>query len=162
MGQFVKTYAWLLSLVPVGMLVLAVFQFLRTRRKAGWGKVKTSCLFTPNTRHDGGRIVQTGPASLVVEAVNHGAGEVTIRTLKGRYRDGDVRDITLPIEDKKLKQGDRLARAIMPFDVLGEQYDGFYSEAGIELVDMWFEDTFGRKHKLKGVKKYLRAMRELA
>ena len=36
-------------------------------------------------------------------------------------------------------------------DKQGGQFDGFYNEAGNELVDVWFEDTFGRKHKLKGV-----------
>jgi hypothetical protein len=98
----------------------------------------------------------------LVEAVNHGAGEVTILALKGRYRDGSVSDITLRTTDQKLRQGDRLARAIMPIDQPGGQYDGFFNEAGIELVDMWFEDTFGRKHKLSRAKKYLRTMREMA
>ena len=46
----------------------------------------------------------------------------------------------------------------MPIDQPGQQYDGFYNEAGIELVDMWFEDSFGRKHKLKRVRKYLHTM----
>jgi hypothetical protein len=98
----------------------------------------------------------------LVEAVNYGAGDVTIFALKGRYRDGSVSDIALRTTDRKLRQGDRLARAIMPIDQLGEQYDGFYNEAGTELVDMWFEDTFGRKHKVKRVRKYLRTMREIA
>ncbi len=161
MAQFVNTHAWLLSLVPVAMLALAVLQFLRSRRRAGWGKIKTSCQITLNTSYDGDHVVQSGPPSVSVEAVNHGAGEVTIRALKGRYRDGSVCDISLRTADKRLKQGDRLTKAIMPMDVKGELYDGFYNKAGVELVDMWFEDTFGRKHKLKRVKKHLRALREL-
>ncbi len=142
--------------------MLGVWQILRTRRRARWGKVKTRCLFTPNTGRNGDRIVQTGPASLLVEAVNLGAREVTILALKGLYRDGSIGDIPLRSTVQKLSQGDRLARAIMPLDQPGEQYDGFYNEAGIELVDMWFEDTFGRKHKLKRVRKYLRTMQEIA
>jgi hypothetical protein len=97
----------------------------------------------------------------LVEAVNHGPGEVTILALKGSYKDGSVHDITLQNSDKNLGQGDRLARAIMPIDQLGGQFEGFYNKDGIELVDIWFEDTFGRKYILKHAKKYLRAMREM-
>ena len=143
-------------------LVLVIWQIYRTRRKARWGKVKTSCVFTPNTWRNGDRIVQTGPASLLVEVVNHGPGEFTILALRGNYKDGSVYDITLQTPEERLGQGDRLARAIMPIDQLGGQFDGFYNEKGIELVDIWFEDTFGRKHRLKHVKKHLRAMREMA
>ena len=121
--------------------------------------MKTSCLFTPNTRREGAVIVHTGPASLLVEAVNHGPGEVTIRALKGRYKDGKLCDIDLRTTERKLMQGDRIARAIMPLDRTGGLYDGLYNEKGFELVDIWFEDTFGRKHKLKRVRKYLRAIR---
>lgn len=160
MEQFVKTYAWLLSLVPLAGIMIGIWQILRTRRKARWGKVKTSCSFTPNTAHNGLCVAQAGPASLLVEAVNHGPEEVTVLALKGRYSDGSVSDITLHTV-QKLRQGDRLARAIMPIDQPGGQYDGFYNEAGGELVDMWFEDTFGRKHKLKRARKYLRAMGKL-
>ena len=142
--------------------MLVIWQIFRTRRRARWGKVKTSCIFTPNTRRNGDRIVQTGPASLLVEVVNHGPGEVTILVLKGSYKDGSVHNITLRTSEKKLGQGDRLARAIMPIDQLGEQFDGFYNEDGIELVDIWFEDTFGRRHILKRAKKYLQTMREMA
>ncbi len=98
----------------------------------------------------------------MVEAVNHGPGEVTILSLKGSYKDGSVHDITLQNSDKKLGQGDRMARAIMPIDQSGEQYDGIYNKDGIELVDIRFEDTFGRKHKLKHAKKHLRIMRKMA
>jgi hypothetical protein len=98
----------------------------------------------------------------LVEVVNHGPGEVTILALKGSYRDGSVHDITLRTSDQKLGQGDRLARAIMPIDQLGEQFDGFCNEDGIELVDIWFEDTFGRRHILNHAKKYLRTMRQMA
>jgi hypothetical protein len=142
--------------------VLVIWQIFRTRRRARWGKVKTYCIFTPNTGLHGDRIVQTGPASLLVEAVNHGPGEVTILALKGSYKDGSVHDITLRTSDKKLGQGGRLARAIMTMSPLGEQFDGFYNEDGNELVDIWFEDTFGRRHILKRAKRYLRKMREMA
>ncbi len=97
-----------------------------------------------------------------MEIINHGPGEVTILALKGRYRDGSVHDITLRTSDKKLGQGERLARSLMPIDQLGGQFDGFYNEDRIELVDIWFEDTFGRRHILKRAKKYLRTMREMA
>ena len=97
-----------------------------------------------------------------MEVVNHGPGEVKILVLKGKYKDGSVHDITLQTSDKKLGQGDRLARVIMPIDQLGEQFDGFYNEDGIELVDIWFEDTFGRRHTLKHAKKHLRTMHEMA
>jgi hypothetical protein len=159
MGQLVKTHAWLIGLVP---LAAFVWQIIRSRRRVGWGKVKTRCDFTPNTEQNGERIVQTGPASLLVEAINHGAGAVTISALKGRYRDGSISDIPLRSMNQKLGQGDRLPRAIMPMDKQGGQFDGFYNEAGNELVDVWFEDTFGRKHKPKRVRKYLRTMREIA
>jgi len=141
--------------------VLVIWQIFRTRWRANWGKVKTLCSFTPNTGRNGNRLIQTGPASLLVEVVNQGPGDVTILSLKGRYRDRSINDITLRTTDKKLGQGDRLARAIMPIDQSGGQYDGFYNEDGIELVDIWFEDTFGRQHTLKHVKKYLRAMRKM-
>ena len=85
-----------------------------------------------------------------------------IRALKAQYNDGSISDISLRATDKKLKQGERLARAIMPMDLAGGLYDGFYNQAGNELVDMWFEDTFGRKHKPKRVKKHLSALRNLA
>jgi hypothetical protein len=158
MRQIIETQAWLLGLVPLASFALAVWQFLRTRRRARWGKIKTSCLFTPNTRQDGDHIVQRGPVSLVVEAINQGPGEVTIRALKGQYKDGSIQDIALRV-DTKLKQGDLLAKAIMPLDAPGGIYDGFYNDAGVELVDLWFEDTFGRKHKLKNVRKHLTEMR---
>jgi hypothetical protein len=87
--------------------------------------------------------------------------EVTIIALKGRYRDGSVSDIALRTTAKKLRQGDRLTRAIMPVDQPGGQYDGFYNKAGVELVDIWFEDTFGRKHKLNRARKCIRAMGKL-
>jgi hypothetical protein len=99
----------------------------------------------------------------LVEAVNYGPGEVTILALKGQYTDGSVSNISLRTTDPKLsRQGDRLARIIMPMNQSNGQYDGFYNEAGIELVDMWFEDTFGRKHKLKRVRKHLRTLRGMA
>jgi hypothetical protein len=142
-------------------LALAIWQIIRSRRKARWGKVKTSCVFTSNRERNGDHIVQTGPASLLVEAVNHGPGEITILSLKGSYKDGSVHDIILQNSGKKLGQGDRLARVIMPIDQFGGQFEGFYNKDGIELVDIWFEDTFGRKHRLKHAKKYLRAMREM-
>lgn len=142
--------------------MLVIWQIFRTRRSAKWGKIKTSCIFTPNTGRNGDRIVQTGPASLLVEVVNHGPGEVTILALKGSYKDGSVHDITLRTSDKKLGQGGRLARTIMPMDQLGGQFDGFYNEDGSQLVDIWFEDTFGRRHILKRAKKYLRTMQEMA
>lgn len=142
-------------------IVLEIWQIFRTRRKAQWGKVKTLCSFTSNTEQNGVRVVQTGPPSLLIEAVNHGPGEVTIIALQGRYIDGSVRAISLGTTAHKLRQGDRLARAIMPIDQPGGQYDGFYNEDGIELVDIWFEDTFGRKHKLKRARKYLHAMGKL-
>ena len=83
-------------------------------------------------------------------------------SLKGKYGDGSVHDIKLRNTDKKLGQGDRLARIIMAIAQLGEQYDGFFNEDGTELVDMWFEDTFGRRHRLKRAKKYLRTMQKMA
>jgi hypothetical protein len=98
----------------------------------------------------------------LVEVVNHGPGEVTILALKGRYKDGSVHDITLRTTSKKLAQGDRLARVIMPIDQLSGQYDGFFNKDGTELVDIWFEDTFGRRHILKRAKKYLRSMEKMA
>jgi hypothetical protein len=96
-----------------------------------------------------------------LEAVNHGPEEVTIIALKGRYRDGSVNDIALRTTAEKLRQGDRLTRVIMPIDQPGGQNDGFYNEAGTELVDIWFEDTFGRRHKLRHARKYLRTMGKL-
>ena len=142
-------------------IVLEIWQIHRTRRKAQWGKVKTLCSFSSNTEQNGIRVVQAGPPSLLIEAVNHGPGEITILALKGRYRDGSVSAITLGTTAHKLRQGDRLARAIIPIDQPRGQYDGFYNEDGIELVDIWFEDTFGRKHKLKRARKYLRVMGKL-
>jgi hypothetical protein len=160
MAQFIGSSPWLLSLVPLAGLVLTVWQILRTRRSARWGKVNTLCQLTTNTKRNGDLIVQAGPASLLVEVVNYGPGEVTIHALKGRYRDGSIGEISLRATDQKLRQqGDRLARSIIPID--RGQYDGFYNEAGIELVDIWFEDTFGRKHKLKHVRKHLRTLREV-
>ena len=122
----------------MGLVALAglVWQIFRSRRRAGWGKVKTECHFTPNTEHKGERIVQTGPASLSVAVVNHGAGAITIRASEGCYRDGSISDIPLRSIDQKLSQGDRLARVIMPMDKQGGQFDGFYNEAGNELVDV--------------------------
>jgi len=164
MEQCITTYARrLLSLVPLaGLLIGGIWKIYRTRREAQWGKLKTFCVLTPNSIRNGARIEQTGPASLLVEAVNHGTGEVTIFALKGRYKDGSVSDITLQTTDKKLRQGDRLARAIMPMDQSNEQYAGFCNEAGSELFDMWFEDTFGRKHPIKNVKKHLMTLCEMA
>ncbi len=159
--QYIKTYAWLLSLIPLAMLALGIWQIIRTRRKSRWGKVKTSCVFTANMERNSDHIVQTGPESLLVEAVNHGPGEVTILSLKGRYKDGSIHDITLQNSERKLRQGDRIARAIMPIEQLGGQFDGFFNQDGMELVDIWFEDTFGRKHKLKHAKRFLQAMREM-
>ena len=90
--------------IMMGLVALAglVWQIFRSRRRAGWGKVKTECHFTPNTEHKGERIVQTGPASLSVAVVNHGAGAITIRALKGCYRDGSISDIPLRSIDQKL------------------------------------------------------------
>lgn len=116
------------------------------------GKGQNIKCFYSKHRRIGDRIVKTGPASLLVAAVNHSPGEVTILSLKGRYKDESVHNITLQNSVKKLGQGDRLARAIIPMDQLGGQFDGFYNKDGIELVDIWFEDTFGLKYLLKNVK----------
>lgn len=161
MEQLVTDYEWLLKLAPIVIIALGILQIYRTRRKAKWGKVKTSCKYASNTKREGGRIVQTGPASLVAEVTNYGPGEVTILALKGKYKDGSTNNITLRKSNKCLGIGDRLERTIMPMDEIGGIYDGFYSENGSELVNLWFEDTYGRIHKLSGVRKYLRKIGKL-
>lgn len=157
MLSLIKEYAWLITLIL--MCLSFAIAFYKARRKSQWGKIETSCLYEPNIKRESGRIIQTGPASLLVEAVNHGPGEVEILALKGQYRDESVKDIMLQNPNKKLKQGDRLGRTIMP--ELDEDHDGFYNEDGKELIDIWFEDTYRRKHKIKDVKKHLRAMRKM-
>ena len=86
----------------MGLVALAglVWQIFRSRRRAGWGKVKTECHFTPNTEHKGERIVQTGPASLSVAVVNHGAGAITIRA--GVVTEMEALDIHLRSIDQNL------------------------------------------------------------
>ena len=159
MEQLVTDYEWLLKLTPIVIIVLGIWTIYRTRRKAKWGKVKTLCKYDSNTKREDDRLVQTGPASLLTEVTNYGPGEVTILALRGKYRDGSKNNIALRKSNIRLGVGDRLDRAIMPFDKIGGMYDGFYSENGSELVNLWFEDTYGRKHRLNGARKYLRKMR---
>lgn len=85
MEQIVEKYSWFLKLLPLIAVIIGIWQLYRTRRKAGWGKIQTICTFMPNTKIEGNQIQQTGPVSLLVEAVNHGPEEVTIAALKGRY-----------------------------------------------------------------------------
>jgi len=160
MEQLVTDYDWLLKLAPIVIIVLGIWQIYRTRRKAKWGKVKTLCKYASNTKQEGDRTVQTGPASLLAEVTNYGPGEVTILALRGRYRDGSKNNIPLRRSNKELGVGDRLKRTIMPIDEIGGMYDGFYSKNGSELVNLWFEDTYGRRHRLSGIRKYLRKMRK--
>ncbi len=136
MEQLVTDHDWLLKLAPIVIIVLVIWQIYRTRRKARWGKVKTLCKSTSNTKQEGGRIVQTGPPCLLVEVTNRGPGEVTILALRGRYRDGSKSNVALHKSNKKLGVGDRLERTIMPIAEIGGMYDGFYSENGSELVTL--------------------------
>jgi len=160
MELFIKILDWLLKYSSLLAIALSIWAIYRTRRTARWGKVKTSCRYESNLSKEVSRLVQSGPAALLVEITNIGPEEINILSLKGKYRDGSKNCI--PLRDLKTKLGvsERLKRSILPIDEAGGAYDGFQNENEAELVDLWFEDTYGRKHKLRGVKKYLRKMRK--
>lgn len=156
MQQFIENYEWLIKFVPVVAITLGVWQIYCTRRKAKWGKITTSCRYSLNIKYEGDRVAQTAPAYIEVEASNLGPGEVTISALIGKYKDGSTSSIPLGGFKGSLGMGDSLKRTIMPLEENGKKFDGFYNENNSELVDLWFEDTYGRKHKLKNVKNYLK------
>lgn len=155
MHQFVTNYEWLLKLAPIVIIALIIWPIYHTRRKAKWGKVKTSCDYALNTKREGNRFSQTAPAFIVAEASNFGPGEVTISALKGKYRDGSISNIAIREINMSLGIGHQLERIIMPIEENGGKFDGFYNENGSVLVNVWFEDTYGRVHKLNNAKKYL-------
>ncbi len=160
MELMIKILDFLLKYSSLLAIALSIWALYRTRRKARWGIVKTSCAYESNLSKESRGTVQTGPASLLVEISNLGPEEINILSLRGKYRDGSKNSISLRDLNTKLGVSERLERAIMPFDEVGGAYDGFRNENGAELVNLWFEDTYGRKHKLRSVKKYLRKMRK--
>jgi hypothetical protein len=120
-------------------LSLSVYMALRDR-----GRLRTKSIFY--AAHDG------RPASMEVEAVNVGRRPVILRLVGGYYEDGGWN--SQYIGDRKtgvrLEENERFSENI---DDL--RYMVIDHETGVAVTDLWFEDTLGRRYRVKGAKKHL-------
>jgi hypothetical protein len=95
---------------------------------------------------------EDGTASIQVEAVNKGRRPIILKRLTFEYEDGSQRNECVGDYEKGMRLGEH--------EAFSEQIDRMHrmllSEDSAALTDLWFVDSIGRKHRVKGTKKNLR------
>lgn len=93
--------------------------------------------------------------SMCVEAVNAGRRPVILTVFGGYYENGQSRGTY--IGDYKtgvqLGENEKFSENI---DALHHML--FDQETGAAVTDLWFQDTLGRRHRVKGAKKHLQRL----
>lgn len=136
-SEIISAFAFAISVTSLG---LSAYVALRDR-----GRVRAKSTFYAATE---GR-----PASMRVEAVNIGRRPVILTLFGGYYENGCWSAVHIG----DYKRGVRLEEN----ERFRENIDGlhhmlFYPETGAAVTDLWFEDTLGRRYRVRGAKKNLK------
>lgn|SRR5690349_12700693 len=125
--------------ISVTSLSLSAYVALRDR-----GRLRTKSTFYAANEHR--------PALIRVEAVNVGRRPVLLRLFGGYYKNGSWSGTYIG----NSTTGHRLAEnEIFSEDIDDVHHMLFDHESGTNIVDLWFEDTLGRRYRVKGAKKHL-------
>lgn len=133
MNQYLPIIAIVISIIS-----LSVSIFLAWRDR---GRLKASCVAY---RHP-----ETGEYSyLRVKAVNLGRRPVALRYLWGKYEGNIQSGYELSLKKSLLNEGEFYEESIGKFDGM-MMYTGDNCEIIGELIELFFEDTKGKKYKVK-------------
>lgn len=95
---------------------------------------------------------EDGTASIQIEAVNKGRRPVILKLLTFEYEDGSQRNKCTGDYEKGMRLVER-----EPFlEQIDRMHRMLLNEDAAALTDLWFVDSIGRKHRVKGAKKNLR------
>ena len=130
--------------IIISVISLSVSIFLAWRDRA---RLKTSC--NAYTHPD------TGEYSYIkIMAVNCGRRPITLRYIWGKYLNNNEGGYELPLKKTLLNEGDFFEKSIGKFDGMMMFIDD-NSEAYEELIELFFEDTKGKKYKIKNSKEMI-------
>jgi hypothetical protein len=93
-------------------------------------------------------------ARMVVRAVNRGRRPIILTMLGGYYEDGSWQGTHLGEHPVGL----RLAENERFEETIGSEHHILYNIHESRITDLWFEDTLGRRYKVKGAKKHLKLL----
>ena len=95
---------------------------------------------------------EDSPAYITVSAVNHGRRPIILTWLGGYYKDGNWEATGLG----KNKIGLRLGENERFEETIDSAHNILYNQTESRITDLWFEDTLGRRYKVKNAKKDLK------
>jgi len=92
-----------------------------------------------------------------LEIVNHGRRPAILTYLVGEERDGGASAIVLGEKDRgiRLQEHEKYKITVYSHDLVIIDPEGNEHE----YISYWFEDTLGRKYKVKGIRKLIEKMR---
>ncbi len=91
------------------------------------------------------------PAYITVSAVNHGRRPIILTWLGGYYKDGNWEATQLGND----RMGLRLGENERFEETIRSDHHILYNQTESRITDLWFEDTLGRRYKVKNAKKHL-------
>src|SRR6266436_203467 len=114
------------------------------------GRIRARSIFFPAHKdEDSGK---ERPASMQVEAINLGRRTVILTLLSGEYEDGHTGGTYIG----DYKKGIRLSENETFTEDVDQMHNLVFDHRnGVALVDLWFEDTPGRRYPVKGAKRDL-------
>jgi len=133
MNQYLPMIAILISIFS-----LSVSIFLAWRDR---GRLKASCI--AYTHQDTGEY-----SYLRVKAVNLGRRPIALRYLWGNYEGNNQSGYELSLQKSLLNESEFYEESIGKFDGM-MMFTGEHGELNEELIDLFFEDTKGKKYKVK-------------
>ncbi|MHB8519975.1 MAG: hypothetical protein ACYDH9_04385 [Limisphaerales bacterium] len=92
------------------------------------------------------------PPSMRVEAVNVGRRAVILTLFGGYYEDGRWRGTYIGDSNTGVRLGENER---FTEDMDDRHHMLFDCEAEVAVTDLWFEDTLGRRYRVKGARKHL-------
>ena len=134
---YLSAFAILISLVN---LFWSIYIGLRDR-----GKLKaTSKLYAENK--------DSGVSYIKVKAVNHGRRAIILTMLWVDFPNRPSIGTYLKDHALRLGENEEFTETIRA----GDHYT--FSQEGEEAIDLWFEDTLGKRYKVKNAKKHLKML----
>jgi len=132
--DYVAIAALLVSLTSLGFSIY--FGFLDRSH------LKASSKYNPEWEHSS--------AHITVSAVNHGRRPIILTLFGGTYEDGNWEGTSL----EKDRAGLRLDENERFQETIRSGHDMLHSTlTGSRITDLWFQDTLGRRYKVKNSKK---------
>jgi len=90
-----------------------------------------------------------------VEAINMGRRPVILTRLGGYYADGHWSGIYIGKHNKGYQLGENEKFS----EDITEMHPMFFDhERGVAIIDLWFEDTLGRRYRVKNARKHIRQL----